>query len=110
MTKSRRIFAVHLGEILKTEVREPMAGCGKFPIPVVGLVRRAPVCSSQASSATAPQRGQGTDNICLRVSSLVFAATSCNVPQSGKCSILLIFSSLAKQQVLLGSSGGCSQL
>jgi len=40
-----------------------------------GSVRRAPACSSQASSVAAPQVGQGTDNICFRVSSLVFTAT-----------------------------------
>src|ERR1035437_5405996 len=37
-----------------------------------GSVRGAPVCSSQTSSVAAPQVGQGTDNICFGVSSLVF--------------------------------------
>jgi len=39
-----------------------------------GSVRKVPVCSSQASSAAAPQVGQGTESICFRVSSLVFTA------------------------------------
>jgi hypothetical protein len=37
-----------------------------------GSLRRAPVCSSQASPVAAPQVGQGTDKICFGVSSLVF--------------------------------------
>jgi hypothetical protein len=37
-----------------------------------GSVRGAPVCSSQASPAAAPQVVQGTDNISFGVSSLVF--------------------------------------
>src|ERR1700730_2173962 len=52
-----------------------------------GSVRRAPVCSSQASSLVAPQVGQGTDNICLRVRSLVFTATGYILPQVENCPI-----------------------
>jgi hypothetical protein len=40
-----------------------------------GSVRKAPACSSQAFSVAAPQVGQGTDNICFGVSSLVFTTT-----------------------------------
>jgi hypothetical protein len=40
-----------------------------------GSVRKAPECSSQASSIAAPQVGQGTDNICFGVRSLVFTTT-----------------------------------
>src|ERR1700730_13026013 len=52
-----------------------------------GSVRRAPVCSSQASWLLAPQVGQGTDNICLRVRSLVFTATGYRLPQVENCPI-----------------------
>jgi len=50
-----------------------------------GSVRGAPVCSSQASSLVAPQVGQGTDNICFRVRSLVFTATGYSLPQLENC-------------------------
>jgi hypothetical protein len=54
-------------------------------------------------SSAAPQVGQGTDKICFRESSLGFRARiHANVPQAGKCSILLIFNTLANQQVSLG--------
>jgi hypothetical protein len=52
-----------------------------------GSVRGAPVCSSQASSLVAPQVGQGTDNICLRVRSFVFTATGYRLPRFENCSI-----------------------
>jgi hypothetical protein len=52
-----------------------------------GSVRGAPVCSSQTSSLVAPQVGQGTDNICLRVRSFVFTATGYRLPQFENCSI-----------------------
>ena len=52
-----------------------------------GSVRGAPVRSSQASFSVAPQVGQGTDNICLRVRSLVFTATGYRLPQFENCSI-----------------------
>ena len=45
-----------------------------------GSVRKAPVCSSQASSGAAPQVGQATESICFRVRSLVFTAVLCNDP------------------------------
>jgi hypothetical protein len=45
-----------------------------------GSVRGAPVCSSQTSPTAAAQVVQGTDNICLGVSSLAFTIASCNVP------------------------------
>ena len=64
-----------------------------------GSVRGAPVCSPQASAAAAPQVGQGTDKICFNVSSLLFIAPQCTVPQSKRWSILLIFNTLAKWQL-----------
>ena len=64
-----------------------------------GSVRRAPVCSSQASPIAAPQVLQGTDNICFGVSSLLFTVTLCNVPADGKWSILHILNIFAKRQV-----------
>lgn len=52
-----------------------------------GSVRGVPVCSSQAPPLVAPQVGQGTDNICLRVRSFVFTATGYSLPQFESCSI-----------------------
>jgi hypothetical protein len=52
----------------------PMASAAESFRSRCGSVRRAPACSSHAFSVAAPQVGQGTDNICLRVSSLLFTA------------------------------------
>src|SRR5258706_16236230 len=43
-----------------------------------GSLRWAPVFSSHGSSIAAPQVGQGTENICFKVSSLAFTTSSCN--------------------------------
>jgi hypothetical protein len=74
-----------------------------------GSVRKAPVWSSHASPVAAPQVGQGTDNICFAVSSLVFIPKVCNVSPLLECSILLIFNLLAGQQFLLDSAGDSPQ-
>jgi hypothetical protein len=74
-----------------------------------GSVRRAPVRSSHASPIAAPQVGQGTDNICLAVSSLVFIPKDCNFSLLQECSILLIFNLLVGQQFLLDSAGDSPQ-
>jgi len=67
-----------------------------------GSVRRAPVCSSQASWLVAPQVGQGTDNICLRVRSLVFTAIGYCLPQLEICSISDTFALLQVSEFFLG--------
>ena len=75
-----------------------------------GSVRRAPVWSSHASPVATPQVGQGTDNTCFAVSSLVFIPKDCNVSLLLECSILLIFNLLTGQQFLLDSARDSPQL
>jgi hypothetical protein len=64
-----------------------------------GSWRRAPVDSSQASSVAAPQVGQGTDTICFQSEFLSFHRNIVQFSKAGKCSILLIFNTLAKRQI-----------
>jgi hypothetical protein len=74
-----------------------------------GSMRGAPVWSSHASPVAAPQVGQGTDDICFTVSSLVFIIKDCNVSAVQECSILLICNMLAGQLVAFESAGDSPQ-
>jgi hypothetical protein len=77
-----------------------------------GWLRGAPECSSQAFPIAAPQVVQGTDNICSGVSSLVFTIFIMQHSTARKCSILLIFNTLAKRKAAMGVPeflGNCVQ-
>src|SRR5712664_705669 len=50
--------------------------------------RGAPEFSTQRSRTAAPHVGQGTEDICLGVSSLFFTLTECGNTQSQICSLL----------------------
>jgi hypothetical protein len=75
-----------------------------------GSVRGAPVCSSQTSPIAAPQVLQGTDNICLKVSSLVFTIPWCNDPQSKNAQYCSNFSTFSLAAGFNGSARDFCQL
>jgi hypothetical protein len=83
-------------------------GCRKFSVSV-RLSTQGTGMQFARVPVTAPQVGQGTDNICFAVSSLVFIIKDCNILPVQECSILLICNKLAGQQVAFDSGSDSYQ-
>ena len=76
MAKSRKVFAVHPGEILKTEFMEPM-GLSAFELAKASIFRASMTLSGETvPSVLTPPFAWGSTSVCPRSFGSIFKTTT----------------------------------